>query len=157
MLLYSVMQYYLCVILPPQGLTADVSTSYMDQPQGGVLLLLALNVFYVAMVIAVVSLGVEEHRGRDKNQWMLTQQLHHLDLFWLNSGPDCEVIFDPNTCSVYATLSMNLHSESKYNRIEGGLDINILYYSEALLYARAPPMYTHILCTLNNQGTDNIL
>ena len=124
--------YYLCcyyVILPPQGLTAGVSTSYMDQPQGGVLLLLALNVFYVAMVIVVVSLGVEEHRGRDKNQWMLTQQLHHLDLFWLNSGSDCEVIFDPNTCSVYATLSMNLHSESKYNRIESGSDINIMYYT----------------------------
>ena len=101
--------------ITPQELTADVSTSLMNQ-QGGVPLLFAtLNVLlYVAMVITVVLFGVEEQRGREKHQWMLTQQLHHLDLFWLNSGPDCEVIFDPNTCSMYATLSMNgLHLECK--------------------------------------------
>ena len=70
-------------------------------------------VLYVAMVITVLLICGQDHRGSDKHQWKLTQQIHHLDMFWLNSGPDCEIIFDTNTGSMYATLSTDSKGKNK--------------------------------------------
>ena len=100
--------------LNPQGLTADVNSSrILDDHRGGVLFFMLNVVLYVAMVITVLLIGGQDHRGSDKHQWKLTQQIHHLDMFWLNSGPDCEIMFDTNSGSMYATLLIDSKGKNK--------------------------------------------
>lgn len=92
--------YHTCTVVEPQ-------INY----KGGIALFLLTAFLYATVVISVVFIGVQEHRGRNKHQWKLIQQLHRLDFYWLSSGKGCEVIYDQLNSTAYATL--NLSSEGK--------------------------------------------